>query len=141
MNAGEEKEVMFTLDKRSFAYYEPKIHGWFVESGRFLVEIGASSRDIRLEASVDVLGTVELPFHYTMLSPMGSLKRTAKGREFMRQMAQSVPDTQQMNPDELGEGSAKMMESMMEEMPLATLMSFGGMSKEQLEDIVQMLNS
>lgn len=141
LNAGEEKEVMFTLDKRSFAYYEPKIHGWFVESGRFLVEIGASSRDIRLEASVDVLGTVELPFHYTMLSPMGSLKRTAKGREFMRQMAQSVPDTQQMNPDELGEGSAKMMESMMEEMPLATLMSFGGMSKEQLEDIVQMLNS
>lgn len=141
LEAGEEKEVMFTLDKRSFAYYEPKIHDWFVESGSFSVEIGASSRDIRLEASVDVLGTIELPFYYTMLSPMGSLKKTAKGREFMKQMAQNTPDTQQMNPDDLGEGSAKMMEAMMEEMPLAALTSFGGMSMEQLEGILQMLNS
>jgi len=141
LEAGEEKEIMFTLDKRSFAYYESKIHDWFVESGKFMVEIGASSRDIRLTASVDVLGTVELPFHYTLLSPMGSLKKTAKGRAFMEQMAKNASDMPQMNPDDLGEGSAKMMESMMEEMPLATLMNFGGLSMEQLEDIVRMLNS
>lgn len=141
LEAGEEKEVVFTLDKRSFAYYETKIHDWFVESGKFIVEIGASSRDIRLTASVDVMGTVELPFHYTMLSPMGSLKKTAKGRAFMEQMAKNASDMPQMNPDALGEGSAKMVESMMEEMPLATLMNFGGLSMEQLEGIVQMLNS
>lgn len=140
LEPGQETEVFFTLDKRSFAYYEPRIHDWFVESGVFTVEIGASSRDIRLMAEIKVQGTVELPFYYTPLSPMGSLLKTAKGRAFFEQMMQAMGEDNQQ-PDGLGEGSEKMMESMMMEMPLSAMTNFGGMSMERLLETVEMLNN
>jgi len=138
---GEEKEVTFQLDKRSFAYYEPKIHDWFVESGMFRIEIGASSRDIRLASPIEVQGSIEIPFHYTVLSPVGTLKKTAKGRALMEKLLQSTTGSQPEQTDSLGEGSAKMMEVMMLEMPLGSLAGFGAISMEQLEEMITMLNS
>lgn len=54
LEPGEEKRVRFTLGKRAFAYWNPKIHGWHVESGGFEILTGASSRDIRLKETVYV---------------------------------------------------------------------------------------
>lgn len=54
LEAGEEKTVEFTLDSRAFAYYNVLINDWHVESGDFNILIGASSRDIRLTATVNV---------------------------------------------------------------------------------------
>ncbi len=59
LKAGEEKEVSITLDKRAFAYYNVKLHDWHVESGDFRILVGASSRDIKLEATVFVESTVD----------------------------------------------------------------------------------
>ncbi len=59
LKAGEEKEVEIVLDKRAFAYYNVKLQDWHVESGDFKIFVGASSRDIKLEASVYVESTVE----------------------------------------------------------------------------------
>ncbi len=59
LKAGEEKEVEIALDKRAFAYYNVNIGDWHVESGEFKILVGASSRDIKLEASVNVESTVE----------------------------------------------------------------------------------
>ena len=51
---GEEKRVEITLDSRSFAYYNTCLKRWYVENGAFEILVGASSRDIRLTARVDV---------------------------------------------------------------------------------------
>ena len=59
LKAGEEKEVEITLDKRAFAYYNVNIGDWHVESGEFKILVGASSRDIKLETSINVESTVE----------------------------------------------------------------------------------
>ncbi len=59
LKAGEEKEVSIELTKRAFAYYNILLHDWHVESGKFDILVGASSRDIRLEATVNVESTVE----------------------------------------------------------------------------------
>lgn len=59
LKAGEEQEVSVTLDKRAFAYYNVNIHDWHVETGAFDILVGASSRDIRLNATVQVQSTVE----------------------------------------------------------------------------------
>ncbi len=59
LKAGEEKEVSIELDKRAFAYYNVNIGDWHVESGDFKILVGASSRDIKLEANVYVESTVE----------------------------------------------------------------------------------
>lgn len=59
LEAGEEKTVSVELDKRAFAYYNININDWHVESGDFDILVGASSKDIRLTATVKVASTVE----------------------------------------------------------------------------------
>jgi beta-glucosidase len=56
LSAGEEKTVSITLDSRSFAYYNVPRAAWCIEGGEYVVLIGASSRDIRLRASIAVAG-------------------------------------------------------------------------------------
>lgn len=57
LRAGESCRVSIPLHKRSFAYYSPTLHDWFVENGDFEIMIGASSRDIRLMQKI----RIELP--------------------------------------------------------------------------------
>jgi len=54
LDPGEATEVQFTLDRRAFAYYDTSLRDWHVETGGFEILVGASSRDIRLKASVQV---------------------------------------------------------------------------------------
>lgn len=56
---GEETEIALTLDARAFAYYNVNLGDWHVESGKFTISVGASSRDIRLTGAVDVTSTVD----------------------------------------------------------------------------------
>jgi len=143
LNPGEEKTVTFTLGKRAFAYYEPKVKDWFVETGRFFVEIGASSRDIRLSAQVNMTGTTELPIVYTATTPVGDLMKTAKGREIFGQImaARSGRGNAGSHTKSMGEGSEKAVTRMMQEMPLGALVTYGAMNEQQLNGIIAMLNS
>jgi beta-glucosidase len=50
LNPGETARVELPLDYRSLAFYDPVQRAWRAEPGDFTVEIGASSRDIRLSA-------------------------------------------------------------------------------------------
>ena len=68
LQPGEAKDVSFTLDKRAFAYWNTELHDWTVEPGDFTIEIGRSSRDIALDASVTVNSAVKINRHYDMNS-------------------------------------------------------------------------
>lgn len=127
LEPGEEKSVEFTLDSRAFAYYEERIHDWYVESGTYEVEIAASSRDIRLSAAVQVRGTRDLPYHYTPQSPVRALGRTAEGRVLLDQLTRRA-----------GEGQDAQRAIM--KMSLESLTSFGGISREQLDGMIRQLN-
>ena len=48
----------FQLDRRAFAYYNVNTADWFVEGGLYTVQIGSSSRDIHLRATLTVPGDV-----------------------------------------------------------------------------------
>ena len=50
---GETKTVRFTLDDRSFAVWAD---GWKIPDGEYEIQVGASSRDIRLTHTVNVAG-------------------------------------------------------------------------------------
>jgi len=50
----EETEVTIELTQRAFAYYNTDLKDWHVESGGFEILVGASAKDIRLNATVDV---------------------------------------------------------------------------------------
>lgn len=68
LQAGEEKELTFTLGKRAFAYWNVTLNDWHVESGTYRILVGSSSADIRCEAAVEVTSRrpdAAVPFYRT----------------------------------------------------------------------------
>lgn len=51
LDPGEEKKVSVELDDRAFTFWNTATEDWCVESGEYKILVGASSRDIRLEAA------------------------------------------------------------------------------------------
>lgn len=145
LKPGEEKAVTFVLDGRAFAYYEEKIHDWYVQSGNFVIEIGSSSRDIRLKESIEIEGTVELPVVYTENSTIKDLTRTKRGQEFLNQIlggmgTASEREAANKDMENLGAGSKRMMEASMMGMPLGAFVTYGRMSREGLGGLLMKLN-
>jgi len=58
LQPGAETTVSIELDKRAFAYYNTDLKDWAVETGQFEILLGASSGDIRLNASLQVKSTL-----------------------------------------------------------------------------------
>lgn len=57
LNAGETKEIGFTLTHRDFACYDPELMDWYVPSGEYGVCICRSAAEIALSATVEVKST------------------------------------------------------------------------------------
>lgn len=49
---GETGTLCMTLDRSSFAYYDPARQGWVAEPGDFRILVGSSSKDIRLREKI-----------------------------------------------------------------------------------------
>jgi beta-glucosidase len=64
LGPGEETTVRFALDRRAFAFWDARMNAWATESGEFEVLAGASSRDVRLRATVtlEAVDPVHAPF-------------------------------------------------------------------------------
>ena len=54
LKPGEKKQLVFSLDESALAYYQVGFHRWKTNEGRYAVEIGASSRDIRVQGVVNL---------------------------------------------------------------------------------------
>jgi beta-glucosidase len=54
LKAGETKTVEFNLGRADLSYWSPEKKAWVADPGRFEVQIGASSRDIRLRAPLNL---------------------------------------------------------------------------------------
>ncbi len=52
LKPGESQTVQFKLDNSAFEYWSPQTKEWTMGSGPFEVQVGASSRDIRLQVEV-----------------------------------------------------------------------------------------
>jgi beta-glucosidase len=50
LQPGETKTVQFALDLAALSYWDPATKAWHADPGTFEIEVGASSRDIRLRA-------------------------------------------------------------------------------------------
>lgn len=51
---GESKVVNFSLSSEDLSYYDPAVHGWVAEPGKFKVHVAASSDDVRETASFEL---------------------------------------------------------------------------------------
>ena len=80
LQPGEEKEVSFTLSKRSFAYYNTQLHDWHVESGTYTLWAAKNSRELVCSVQVKVNSTVDIPRVYTRNTTFGDLLSDPKAR-------------------------------------------------------------
>ena len=143
LEPGEKKTVSFTLDKRSFAYYETSIHDYYVESGDFTIMIGASSADIRQTVPIYVEGTTDLPCHFDNFSAISDIMESRKGKEILRPVLEKVFEgmrSGESDADQLGEGGTEMMEKMIMEMPIINLSGFGIMTVEEVAGLLAAIN-
>ena len=52
LRAGETKTVEFSLDRAAFSYWNPTTKAWQADPGAFEIQVGSSSRDIRLQGTL-----------------------------------------------------------------------------------------
>ena len=54
LQPGESQEIEVKLPAAAFKYYDETIKDWQLEPGEFTIEVGSSSRDIRLKDNIDL---------------------------------------------------------------------------------------
>jgi beta-glucosidase len=128
LQPSEEKTVTFTLDKRSFAYYNTDIGDWYVESGTYEILIGKSSRDIVFSQNLAVESTVKLPFIASCITTFGDVAKYSKNPDVLAPLLKESIFSQMAEMEDntsLGEGSFEMMKQMFDGLPLHSMLSFG----------------
>jgi beta-glucosidase len=59
---GQTREVVIPIRKEDLAYWDLRVNRFIVEPGSYQVSVGASSRELRLDGSIDVAGdTLRIP--------------------------------------------------------------------------------
>lgn len=144
LEPGETKTAEFVLDRRAFAYYEPRIKDWYVESGSFEIMIGKSSRDIVLCETVTVNSDRRLPVHYTSDTIFGDLFDNPKAMEIVKPVIDEyMKGVMSAGSESAAEAiSREMIDSMMRFLPIHAVASFSAeaISPEWIDEIVRKLN-
>jgi len=148
LEPGESRDVTFTLPKRSFAYWNTGIHGWFLPAGQYVIQVGDSSRHLPLEGEITLSDTKELPRHYDMNSIFMDLMADPKARAILKPMMEAATSSyiQETSAEESQAAkealNAEMSEAMMRYMPLRALVSFGAdeETEKMLENIIHQIN-
>ncbi|GAA1839518.1 glycoside hydrolase family 3 C-terminal domain-containing protein [Agromyces salentinus] len=135
--AGESREVAVHVRREDLAYWDTRVDRWVVEGGSYTVEVGASSRDIRSAATVEVEGdAVSAPL--SMNSSIGEL--------IAHPVAGPIVLAAFTGGDGGGAAGAIMgdpaMFKMMASFPVGRLASFPGMpvTMEQVEQLIAASN-
>ncbi|MEK4109344.1 beta-glucosidase [Paenibacillus sp. DS2363] len=142
LEPGESKVVSFTLNKRSFAYYNVDMKDWHVETGEFEIQVGSSSRDIHVHTRVNVESTATFLPTYTRNSTLGDIQRDPAHKKLLDQALQQFQEASGFGGDDAGD-HADMMDAMMKYMPLRALVAFSGgaMTEEAMNELLEQLNN
>jgi len=149
LQPGETKTVTMAINYRSLAWYSTQLHDWYAASGEYEILIGASSRDIRLNAALRLNNSQLLPLYVTKNTTMGELLADPRTASFIKEWQQKLLDV--FAPPEEAEKaeepsaseeavSDEMNNAMMYSMPLRNLVTFGTCTPARLEEMICSLN-
>ncbi|WP_062514678.1 glycoside hydrolase family 3 C-terminal domain-containing protein [Halobacillus sp. KGW1] len=136
----EVKTISFTLDRRSFAYYNVELGDWQVETGDFDILIGKSSKDIVLKDTIHVRSTTVIPMAIHRNTLVGDLLKNPKTASVMQEFLAENNLFGGMETEE-GEMDA-MMDAMMANLPLRALVNFsmGAFTEKHLQELIGSLS-
>jgi beta-glucosidase len=89
LKPGEQKQAVFTLDRRAFAYYDADLREWTVETGEFEISIGSSSADIALKDIVNVSAS-ERKIVFTPNSSLQDILEGCRRRRVVNRLAREL---------------------------------------------------
>ncbi|GAA1957509.1 glycoside hydrolase family 3 C-terminal domain-containing protein [Microbacterium deminutum] len=145
LEAGESREVVLTVRRKDLAYWDIRTDSWVVEGGEYVVDVAASSRDIRSSVTVPIEGDpIVLKLSRTssigevMAHPVvGPIVQAA-----IAQMMGSMEGAASIMPE--GVDMTKMMESF----PIGRAGMFaaasggeGGVNPEMIDGLIAMANA
>jgi beta-glucosidase len=141
LSPGESKEVKFSLGYRDFAFFDPAVKDWVVESGDFEILIGASSQDIRLMETVHVTATKTWIMSLTRYSTIREWIAHPVGKELISPIVEGM--SRAFAPDQgLPGNSFEMINQIIGDMPIIKLIGFsqGMFTLEMLDQMVMEAN-
>ena len=86
LEPGETKTVTIELDYRSFAWYSTNLGDWYAAGGSYEIQVGSSSRDIRLLSKVTLKTARVLPLHVHKNTTLGSSAVTRVRKKLQRSL-------------------------------------------------------
>ncbi|KHK95657.1 beta-glucosidase [Microbacterium mangrovi] len=136
LEPGETVAVELTVRREDLAYWDIRVDGWIVEGGTYVVDVAASSRDIRSSVSVEIAGDpVDVPLSFES-SVADLFQHPVAGPIVQQAMAEMFGGV------DMGSGDEGMMK-MMASFPIGRMVSFPGapINREQLEQLIATANA
>ena len=132
LEPGASAKVEIPIGGDDLAFWSVTDEAWLVEKGSYTVDVGSSSRDLRLQASVDVAGN-EPRRPITLESSIKEALAVPGFAELLNAVATSF-----------GGGGLAADEEMMQMMldtPISALLGFAGLSGEQIQPQLDQVNA
>ncbi|MCV2394221.1 glycoside hydrolase family 3 C-terminal domain-containing protein [Actinotalea sp. M2MS4P-6] len=125
LEPGESTAVVFELPARALSYWHPELSRWVVEGGAFVLEAGASSRDVRARTEIEVVGE-QLWGELTAESRVGEWRAHPVGAPLLADAMASAPELDET------------MQAMVDEMPARVIAALGlaGFDLDGLDELV-----
>lgn len=133
LEPGETKTAVMELNTRSLSWYCETLSDFYAASGIYEILLGHSSADIRAQKKLEYTSSTELPLSIDRNTPVGLLLHEPIIAEMLKQIQM------QMAPAGTADGALNdgLLERMMVDMPLRALSSFGNITSEQLEEMIE----
>ena len=142
LQPGETKTVTFSLNFRSFAYFNETAGDWFVESGIYHVCVGSSSRQLALRRPVYIQGTSRLPFRAWDVTTCEDVELFSKHPEILDEFFHSSAFEEAGEQNPAASDTGEVMKAMYAGIPLHSILSFSGekLTYEQIQKTIHRLN-
>ncbi|MFE0070359.1 glycoside hydrolase family 3 C-terminal domain-containing protein [Nonomuraea sp. NPDC059023] len=139
LEPGASTTVRFYLAFRDFAYFHPVRRRWTIDPGTATIHVGASSRDLRVAATVAMEGTKQpLPAAITPDSPLADWLAAPGGLDVLQREMRPPAETGQSHSRFLTEPALRMAGSV----PVRRLARFPGayLDPERLDKLADEVN-
>ena len=141
LEPGASAEVSVLLRLQDLQYWDRRIDGWVLEPGEYVVDVGASSRDIRLTAPITLDGDeVRLPF--TAESTVGELLADPRGAAIVGS-AMAGMAAAGTGDDSAASALPADIVKIMASFPIGRMVGLtgGAMTSQQIEQLLTALNA
>ena len=141
LKKGETQTVSFEIDERDLAYYEEEIQDWYAPSGTYEILVGQASDNIILSEEFDFITTKYLPLSVDGTTTVGDLLKDVRTSVLSQELFSGIINQNSGESEEISAADKEMIEAILENVPLKSLVSLGAITNREQEQIENKLNS